>query len=264
MRKKKQKNDDFFIETIDLTPSNNIQTSYPQDYQNIPMPNIDNGSYERISDKRFGIKLGRKIKNNLLKIFLFTMCLYMVFLIIGALKTTYYVDSETGIRKPVFVTYNDVATKEDYFTMQKELDNLRELLVKIRITEIKYVNGDIDAYTAANQYKDYLTDVDVAIPKLSAANVMAPQENIKTAMSSCYTTYLAGYLQEMYKALTKNDVAAENTAVQHRKLMLQTYSDAEKSLKAVADKLKIQDDYFNWDLDEAAKQKDPTAVLKSK
>lgn len=262
--KKKKRDEGFFIETIDLTPSNNIQTSNSQDYSYIPEPNFDSGMNERMHEKRFVKKISRKIKTNLTKIILVLFCAYMVFLIIGALKTNYYVDTNTGTRQPVFVTYKDVSDKNDYFALKKHMTDLRDILVDIRITEIKLANADISPYDAANQYNSYLAKIDVIIPKLSALDVNSSQETIKTAMSSCYTTYLAGYLQEQYKALMKNDAAAQQTAPQYRQLMLQCYSEAEKALKETADKLKLEDDFFEWELEKAVVEKDSSAVLKSK
>ena len=262
--KKKKQDEGFFIETIDLTPSNNIQPSNSQDYSYIPEPNYDNGMNERIHEKRFMKKMGRKIKTNLTKIILVLFCAYMVFLIIGALRTNYYVDTTTGTRQPVFVTYKDVADKNDYVALKKHLTELRSILVDVRITEIKLENADISAYDAANQFNSYLAKIDVIIPKLSALDVNSSQEATKTAISSCYTTYLAGYLQEQYKALAKNDVAAQQTVPQYRQLMLQSYGEAEKTLKETADKLKLEDDFFEWELEKAVVEKDSSAVLKSK
>jgi hypothetical protein len=44
--------------------------------------------------------------------------------------------------------------------------------------------------------------------------------------------------------------------------MLQSYFTGEEALEKLAEKLKLQDGFFDWELDKAAKEKDPTAVLK--
>ena len=262
MRKKKQKND-FVIETIDLTPSNNLTSNSPQDYNLPPVP-YDDGTSERMNEYRFTKKMGRKVKKNLIVIILFFVCAYLLFLISGALLTEYYVDSETGTRQPIFVTYSDVVAKNDYKTLKTQFTGLRNILIEVRITEIKYEDKEIDEYEAANRYENILQEVDLIIPKLSAINVNSERETIKTSMSSCYTTYLAGYLQEMHKGLTTSDAKAVNSALEYRKLMLQSYSDTEIKLKELAESLKLSDEYFNWNLDEAVAEKDPTAVLKNK
>ncbi len=262
MRKKKQKNEDFFIETIDLTPSQNIQTVRNGDYVTPKVPEYDTGASEHIDEYRFAKRFGRKLKKYGLTLFLITLCLYMVFLIIGASLTNYYVDSETGIRKPIFVTYSDVADKHDYNALKDEISILRDVLVDVRITEIKYNNGDISQYEAANAYSQYLKRIDIIIPKVTAMNVKDTQETTKNAIVGCYKTYLAGYLQEMEKGLSNSDANAVNSALQYRELMLQSYFSAEESLKLLGDKLKLTDDFFDWELDKAAEEKDPTAVLK--
>ena len=71
-------------------------------------------------------------------------------------------------------------------------------------------------------------------------------------------------MQEQYKALAKNDVAAQQTVPQYRQLMFQCYGEAEKTLKETADKLKLEDDFFEWELEKAVVEKDSSAVLKSK
>lgn len=266
MKKKKnqQQNDGFFIETIDLTPSNNITTPSNNDYRTPQSPTFDSGMSERINEKRFAKRVGQKIKKNLLKILAISLCIYMVFLIVGALTTNYYIDSETGTRQPVFVTFNDVAKKKDYNGLKDEMGQLRAVLVDVRIIEIKYNNGDIDANEAAIRYNKQLGKIDVIIPKLQALNVGDAQLPAKEAMLSCYKNYLAGYLQEMYKGLTANDTNAVNSALQYREYMLNSYFDSEKSLEKLAEDLKLKDEFFNWELDKAAAEKDPTAVLKNK
>ena len=267
MRKKKnqQQDEGFFIETIDLSPSNNI-TPPPSNsnYGNQPAPSYDAGMSERINEKRFAKRVGKKIKNNLVKIIAFTLCLYMVFLIVGALTTNYYVDSETGTRQPILVTFSDVAKKKDYNALKDEMTQLRSILVDVRIIEIKYNNGDIDASEAASRYNKQLSRIDVIIPKLQALNVDDGQTAIKEAMLTCYKNYLAGYLQEMYKGLTANDSTAISSALTYREYMLNSYFDSESSLEKLGEKLKLKDEFFDWELDKAAAEKDPTAILKNK
>lgn len=267
MKKKKnqEQNEGFFIETIDLTPSNNINPapSSNSHYNQPPVPDFDIGMQERINERRFVKKIGQKVKSKALIIVSILLCLYMVFLIIGALRTNYYIDAETGTRQPVFVTFEDVARKNDYQNLKKEMTELRKILVDIRIIEIKYHNKEIDAIEAANGYNKQLSKIDVIIPKLQALNVKDAQEPIKASLLGCYKTYLAGYLQEMYKGLANSDNNAINTALQYRELMLQSYFTGEDGLEKLAEKLKLQDGFFEWELDKAAKEKDPTAVLKN-
>lgn len=264
MKKKKpqQQNDGFFIETIDLTPSNNITSTPSQNGYNQTIPDYDSGMRERINEKRFVKKVGQKLKSNVVKIIAILLCAYMVFLIIGALRTNYYIDAQTGTRQPVFVTFEDVAKKNDYNNLKKEMAELREILVDVRIIEIKYNNKELDAMEAANRYNKQLSRIDVIIPKLQALNVKDSQEPIKESLLGCYKTYLAGYLQEMYKGLSNSDNNAISSALQYRELMLQSYFTGEEALEKLAEKLKLQDGFFDWELDKAAKEKDPTAVLK--
>ena len=267
MRKKKnqQQDEGFFIETIDLSPSNNISPPPSNtDYNNKPVPSFDAGMSERINEKRFVKRLGQKIKNNVVKIIAFLLCLYMVFLIVGALTTNYYIDTDTGTRQPILVTFSDVAKKKDYNALKEEMTQLRAVLVDVRIIEIKYNNGDIDASDAASRYNKQLGKIDVIIPKLQALNVGDGQLATKEAMLTCYKNYLAGYLQEMYKGLTASDTAAINSALQYREYMLNSYFDSEDSLEKLGEKLKLKDEFFDWELDKAAAEKDPTAILKNK
>ena len=264
MKKRKNQHQDegFFIETIDLSPSNNINPPRNDSYNTPPVPEVDTGASERIGGARFFKKLARKIKNNVLKIVACILCIYMVFLIVGAITTNYYIDKDTGTRQPVFVTYTDVANKTDYNNLKKEISQLRTILVDVRIIEIKYNNGDMDASDAASRYNQQLSKIDVIIPKLQALNVETSQASIKESLLSCYKNYLAGYLQEMYKGLTASDATAVNSALVYREYMLNTYFDSENSLKTLGEKLKLNDGFFEWELDKAAAEKDPTAVLK--
>lgn len=265
MRKRNQKKDnDFFIETIDLTPSNNINVQ-PQNTNSYPTPTYeqDTGFEEHIAQKRMLKKIFKKGKNSIIKVISILLCLYTLFLIYGAIKTNYYIDSETGTRQPIFVTYSDVAKKEDYMTLKKELERFRELLIKVRIVEIKYNNKEIDDYTASVEYGKVLKELDVIIPKVKAMNVKSSQESIKNAFVATYTGTFAAYLQEMQKALEQKSTDALNTALKNREMTFQNYTFIEDSLETLATKLKLQDDFFNWDLDKATAEKDPTAILKN-
>lgn len=263
MKKKKQEIG-FFEETIDLSPSNNIQTSAPTDFPQIEKPQLDYGMSERINEQRAKHRFKENLKQNATKIILISLCVYMVFLIFGALKTNYFVDETTGTRQPIFVTYKDVADKKDYNALKKQMTQLREILIEIRITEIKYNNKDITQTEAATNYNNILKKVDIIIPKLSALNVGDNQKSIQTAMTTCYSVHLAGYLQEMYKGLSTNNEAAIQTALTHRENMFKSYFAAQDSLKELGEKLRLSDEYFDWDLDKEVAKKDPTAILKEK
>ena len=265
MKKKNQKNNDgFFIETIDLTPSNNVNThSQNSNTYQPPVYEQDTGFGEHINRKRFFKKLFKKGKSSVIKFVAILLCLYTLFLIYGAIKTNYYVDSATGTRQPIFVTYSDVARKEDYIELKKELERFRELLIDVRIIEIKYNNKEINDYDASVEYGKVLQELDVIIPKVKAMNVQAKQESIKSAFVATYTGTFAAYLQEMQKALEQKNTDALNTALVNRENTFTNYTFIEDSLEQLAESLKLKDDFFEWDLDKATAEKDPTAVLKN-
>ena len=262
-KNKKYENSDFFMETIDLTPSNNIQQSSPNDYNLPQMHQQEIGHSEMIYEDRKKRRFISKIKKNALKIFLITLCAYMAFLIFGALKTNYYNDSN-GVRQPIFVTYQDVADKNDYNILKEEFTTMRNILIDIRTIEIKFHNEEINAYDAASQYSKQLEKIDVVIPKLKAIDVGSSQEVIKNALTQCYTSYLAGYLQDIINGLSTNDVALQNTALQKRELALKSYFAAQDEFQNLAKELKLDDNFFDFDLDKEVAKKDPTAVVKGK
>ena len=81
-------------------------------------------------------------------------------------------------------------------------------------------------------------------------------------MESLLSYDLALYLQNITAGLKSGDAKTVQTALEYREKLLKTYQILEDSIRAISDDLKLNDDaYYAWELYEAAKKKDSSAVI---
>ena len=96
-------------------------------------------------------------------------------------------------------------------------------------------------------------------------NLQEDQEPIREEIISLLSYDLAIYLQNISKGLSSGDSVTVNAALAYRERALQTYEIIEADIRKIAERLKISDeDYYAWELSEAVKEKDSTAVLGEK
>ncbi len=187
---------------------------------------------------------------------------YLLILLFGIFTTRFYTD-ENGKRRAYQLSFSDLRTQDDYNALTDKLSDIRSLLTDITIIDIHVANGDYGNYEAATYYTEILNDrLDVLIPKISAMNLQDEQKTIQEEMESILSYDLALYLQNMASGLKSGSNETVGTALTYRDKAFATYELIENDLKAVSDRLKMNDkDYYNWVLKDAVTAKDKTAVL---
>lgn len=188
--------------------------------------------------------------------------LYLITVFFGIASMRYYYD-EDGNRRIYRLTFSDLQLQDDYDALTNQLDDIRGLLADVAIVDIHLANGKYTNYEAATLYTSLLDEkLDVMIPKVNSMNLQNEQEPIRETMESLLSYDLALYLQNILSGLKSGDGATVNTALQYREKWLKTYEILEGDLQKISDKLKLNDEkYYAWDMYEAAKKKDGSAVL---
>lgn len=187
---------------------------------------------------------------------------YLLILLFGIFTTRFYTD-ENGERRAYQLSFSDLRAQDDYNALTDKLSDIRSLLTDITIIDIHVANGDYGNYEAATYYTDILNEqLDVLIPKISAMNLQDEQKTIQEEMENILSYDLALYLQNMAAGLKNGSNETVSKALAYRDKALTTYELIENDLKAVSDRLKMNDSsYYNWVLKDAVAAKDKTAVL---
>ncbi len=239
MRRKRERWD---IETIDMT------TQKPQ---------------EQTAEEPGAIK--NFFKKHWKKALIILGAIYLLVVLFGLFTVRYYYD-ENGNRRLYRLTFADMQLQDDYDTLTEQLNSVRVLFADTAIVDIHLANGKYTNYEAATMYTEILDEqLDVLIPKINSMNLQKEQEPIRETMESLLSYDLALYLQNITSGLKSGDAATVKTALQYREKALATYEILESSIKGISEKLKLNDDaYYAWDVYEAAKKKDSSAVFEVK
>ena len=234
-----RKRDRWEIETIDLTTKR-----YEEDKQ----------------DEISGVKA--IVKRHWKKSLIILGVIYLVVVLFGVFSARYYYD-ENGNRRLYRLTFADMQLQDDYDTLSDQLTSIRGILTDVAIVDIHLANGKYTNYEAATLYSEILNgQLDVLIPKINSMNLQKEQEPIRETMESLLSYDLALYLQNMTAGLKSGDAKTVQTALEYREKSLKTYQILEDIIRAISDDLKLNDDaYYAWELYEAAKKKDSSAVI---
>lgn len=213
------------------------------------------------SSKRDRYVLSEKTKSGIIKYTLIVLIVYVAFLIIGALSTEYYYDSN-GNRKIVKADITVHEDRDDYDTLEKYISQVRDMIVDITIIDIKLANGDMSYGQAAIQYSEVLKTADILIPKIETADIETRNALIKQNLQIIVSNDIALYLQFMIKGLEQQDNSNINDAALWKTSMMQTYNSINDEMLELAKRIYREDsDFFSWGLEKAVSEKDKTAIL---
>ena len=242
MRRKKR--DYWSVDTIDMEPKTESETTNP--------------------NTRLG-KIKRFIYRNRKRLIIGAAVFYILFFLLGLCVTRFYND-ESGMTRAHRLTFSDLKLQDDYRELKNKLTDVRDLLAEITVIDIHFAQERYTNYEAATLYTKVLNDrLDILLPQVSSMNLQEAQEPIREEIISLLSYDLAIYLQNISKGLSSGDSVTVNAALAYRERALQTYEIIEADIREIAEHLKISDeDYYAWELSEAVKEKDSTAVLEEK
>lgn len=211
-------------------------------------------------DEQSGIKAF--VKRHWKKTLIILGVLYLVVVVFGIFSARYYYD-ENGNRRLYPLTFADMQLQDDYDTLTDQLSAVRVILTDVTIVDIHLANSKYTNYEAATLYSEILNgQLDVLIPKINSMNLQKAQEPIRETMESLLSYDLALYLQNISTGLKSGDATTVQKALEYREKALKTYEILEENIKAISNDLKLNDGaYYEWDVYEAAKKKDSSAVF---
>lgn len=198
----------------------------------------------------------------LIKVGFILVIAYVVFLIIGAISTEYYVD-EKGDTKLVVGNITVLENRDDFDALESYVTQIRDVMVDITIIDIKLANKTLSPSQAAILYKEILDDqVDLIIPKIKTLEVQTRNELIKQNIQVILSNDIAFYLQFMVTGLQQQSSQSINDATAWKSSMMITYKAIETDMLELAKTIhRENDEFFDWELEKAVIKKDSSAVL---
>lgn len=198
----------------------------------------------------------------LVKVGFILVIAYVVFLIIGAISTEYYVDEE-GDTKLVVGDITVLENRDDFDALESYVTQIRDVMVDITIIDIKLANKTLSPSQAAILYKEILDDqVDLIIPKIKTLEVKTRNELIKQNIQVILSNDIAFYLQFMVTGLQQQSSQSINDATAWKSSMMLTYKAIETDMLELAKTMhRENDEFFDWELEKAVIKKDSSAVL---
>lgn len=215
-----------------------------------------------LGEERRKSKRLTKIRSYFGVIALSLLCAYLVFLVIGVISTKYYI-TDDNVNMPVIAGYQTLQAREDYNAVKDQMSEIRDILRDMTIIDIKVANEDISYAEAAVQYTQLLNDqVDILIPRVQAMDVTDNNALIRQQMESLLANDIAIYLQNITAALQSSDATAAQEALAWRESAFTSFEALNENVFALAQGIHEENDAFwEWTLNEAVVEKDPTAIL---
>lgn len=174
-------------------------------------------------EKEYQLRKARKdrLKDRMIKgfeILLIVMCVYLVFLIYGALNTN-YTYNRTGDVVPVVVPVEEIKEQNDYFTISTQYLQARTLYEEALKLDYRIgasqSTGE-DTVLIASEYEGILEKITKLYVQMSAITVPAKYTQPYNMLISWVHDDLALYCQYISRAITQNNAADMNQALLYR------------------------------------------------
>lgn len=210
-----------------LNKKNNAPKQQPSEY----MPEVRNEEeYEQLmlsdEDKKELERLRRKKKQKYVGKFIQCLlalgCVYLVFLIYGALNTNFTYDTRGNV-VPVVLTVDGIKATADFTSMSGQYLQARTLYERVLLLDYRLGTGLEDPIFIAPEYEKILEDVTKLSVQTSAITVPAQYTQPMNMLISWIQNDIALYCQFISRAITKNSVSDMNQALLYKETMYNNF-----------------------------------------
>lgn len=219
----------------------------------------ENEDYDNQLEKHYTANLTKEIAkekhknlvNNLKKIGILVVCLYLVFLIYGIFITEYIYD-ENGNSVPLEMSFNDMKKLDEFKLLVEKYDEMKELYKKVLEFDVKVLKNTDNAMIYSTDYEGLLEDVAKLSIQTDAISVATEYAQIKSMVLTWIKTDIAVYLQNMSAAISENSIQRLSNATEDRTRMKNDFIVISQNLVAIGNKVKGFDtsDISEWSVDE--------------
>ena len=157
------------------------------------------------------------------QICLVACCLYLAFLTYGVINTDFIYD-ETGAIVPRVMTIERIQQLDSYNRLLVQYRQARYLYEQVLTLDYRMAAEIEEPLTIAPEYEKLLTSVEPLAIQLSALEVPAEYTQVKNMLLAWTQNDIAIYCQSMSKAISQNNSADADKALQYKSLMYQDFS----------------------------------------
>ena len=206
----------------------------------VPEPVLEEEQEERLLEKTFAEER-KKARNekiyNALHGILILACVYAAFLVYGAVVTTYEYDI-SGRTVAQRMTVSDITAKNEYEKIYFYYEACRGLYESTLLLDYRLGAGVEEPLMIAPEYESLLDTVENLSIKTDALNVDTGYSRIKSMMLTWIQSDIAVYLQNMSSAISQNDTASANNALQDRDRVYNDFMLITQNMAVVGESIK--------------------------
>lgn len=219
------------------------------------LPNNDYEKYEEelnINEEMQARKEAREQKrhsiiNKVITVSLILGCVYMIFLIYGAIKTQYiYADNGRVVAQRM--TVEKIKDLNEFNKVVLEYRSARDLYEKILVLDYRIAAGEEDALLVAPEYEKLLETVEELLLEIQSAEIEAEYTQINTMLEEWIGTNVAVYCQRMSQAISQNNAEYANQAIEFKQKMYNSFSIITENVSKIGGEIEGADisDIKKW------------------
>ena len=150
-------------------------------------------------------------------------CVYLLFLIYGALNTVYIYDDDGNI-VPQKMSVKSIRELDEYKDFEMQYLQARIIYEKVLTLDYRIAAGVEESMVVAPEYESVLDDVEALSIQLQALEVPAKYSQLKNMLSVWVQTDVAVYCQRMSEAISQNNAQYAQQALEYRQIMYNDFS----------------------------------------
>lgn len=168
----------------------------------------------------------RKRKETLCRIvctLLIFCCVYLTFLIYGAINTE-FIYNEEGQIVPRTMTMKAIGRREDYNQIALQYRQARYLYEQVLLLDYRIAAGVEDVLSIAPEYEKMLDSVETLAIQLGAVNISSEYTQTLSMLKQWVEEDIAVYCQNMSRAIAQNNEKYAANALEYKARMYQDFS----------------------------------------
>lgn len=163
------------------------------------------------------------IANKIGTVLMIIACVYLIFLIYGALNTSYvYNDDGKVIAQKMSV--KQIQDLRDFETIANEYRQARTVYEAALQLDYRIAAGIEDPLLIAPEYEHLLEQIEALAIQCQAVSVPTQYTQLQTMLNIWITTDIAVYCQNMSAAISRNDATAAQQALEYRTMAYNDFS----------------------------------------
>ena len=189
----------------------------------------------------------RKVLGKVLQLTTVIGCLYLVFLIYGALNTEYTYNSRGEI-VPVVLSVDEIRELEEFRSMNSQYIQARTLYEQTLLLDYRLGMGAEDPLLIAPEYEKLLESVSALSVQIGAITVPARYVQPMNMLLSWVQNDIALYCQFISRAISQNSVTDMNQAIHYRETMYENFRQITQVTATLASRIPGIDasDLMSW------------------